>query len=235
MYNSLGYGYSSSDIWMLAVLAMFVVSLIAQGKVQRTFSKYSQLRAACGLSAYQVASNLLMQNGSNVVVTEVGGRLTDHYNPKTGEVGLSNAVYGESSVAALAVAAHEIGHVQQHEEGYGPIKLRNAVLPVAQIGSTIAPYIIILGLFIGSWDIGMVGICLYAAVLLFQLVTLPVEFNASSRGIAMLTANGYLSSYDEEEAARKVLKAAAMTYVVAALATFASLMRFIALFNRRRD
>ena len=231
--NSYPAGYDNGDPWLIAVLLMFVVSLIASGSVQRTFKRFASIPAQSGTVAAQMAQNMLYDAGSNVTVTQVSGSLTDHFNPKTGVVGLSDAVYDQSSVSALAVAAHEIGHVMQYQEGYTPIKIRNFILPVARIGSGIAPYMIILSLILGATGLGMAGLILYAAVFLFQIATLPVEFNASRRALNMLTAGGYIG-YDQEASAKKVLNASAMTYVVAALATFVSLLRFASLLNRRR-
>ncbi|MEG1810554.1 MAG: zinc metallopeptidase [Clostridia bacterium] len=228
MYNNMYYG---NDPWLLAVFAMLIVSFIVQGSVQRTFKRFSSLAASSGITAADMADHLLRDNGSSVSITQVPGMLTDHFNPKTNVVGLSDAVYGQRSVAALAVAAHEIGHVLQHEQGYAPIKLRNFILPVAQIGSSMAPLIILVGLLIGSFNVGMIGVCLYAAVLFFQVATLPVEFNASRRGIEMLISGGYIG-VDQEGSAKKVLNAAAMTYVVAALATFVSLLRMFSFVKR---
>ena len=225
--------YLGNDPWLLVILAVFFLSWIIQGSVTRTFRKYSDITAASGRTAADMAQQLLSQAGSSVHVTEVSGTLTDHYNPKTETVGLSNVVYGQASVSALAVAAHEIGHVMQYQEGYGPIKLRNLLLPVAKLGSGIAPIIILIGLFMNAVNLAMVGVWLYAGFLLFQVATLPVEFNASNRGIQMLTDGGYIS-YDQVPMAKKVLRAAAMTYVISALATFATLMRFLS-FTRRRD
>ena len=166
----------------------------------------------------------------------MSGALTDHYNPQTGVVGLSQAVYGERSVSALAVAAHEIGHVLQHEEGYLPIRIRNAVLPAASIGSNLAPWIVILGLFLGSYNLSLVGVVLFGAVLVFQLATLPAELNASSRALRMLEDGGYVD-YSQSDDAKKVLRAAAMTYVLATLAALVSFLRLysIAASSRRRD
>ena len=220
-----------------ALLILMVVSLFAQGRVQRVFQKYANEPAASGKTAESVAYELLARYGAGSVRIEpVSGALTDHYNPTTGVVGLSQAVYGERSVSALAVAAHEIGHVLQHEEGYLPIRIRNAVLPAASIGSNLAPWIVILGLFLGSYNLSMVGVVLFGAVLVFQLATLPAELNASSRALRMLEDGGYVD-YSQSDDAKKVLRAAAMTYVLATLAALVSFLRLysIAASSRRRD
>ncbi len=228
---------SIQSLLYFALLILMVVSLFAQGRVQRVFQKYANEPAASGKTAESVAYELLARYGAgNVRIELVSGALTDHYNPKTGVVGLSQAVYGERSVSALAVAAHEIGHVLQHEEGYLPIRIRNAVLPAASIGSNLAPWSVILGLFLGSYNLSMVGVVLFGAVLAFQLATLPAELNASSRALRMLEDGGYVD-YSQSDDAKKVLRAAAMTYVLATLAALVSFLRLysIASSSRRRD
>ncbi|HHT86396.1 MAG TPA: zinc metallopeptidase [Clostridiales bacterium] len=222
-----------TDYLFFALLGVMVIGFIAQASVQSAFNKYSKVQARSGKPAHQVASELLGKYAGDVSLQPVGGRLTDHYNPRTDTVGLSQSVYNGTSVAALAVAAHEIGHVMQYKEGYVPIRIRNTILPVASFGSSIAPWLVFIGFFMGVIDLMWVGIILYSAVLLFQLVTLPVEFNASARAIAMLSQSGYIDYY-EEEGARKVLKAAATTYVVAALASAITLLRFFVIMNSRR-
>ena len=225
--------YMGDGGYIIILLALMVVSLIAQGKVQRTFEQYSKNRVSSGKSADEIARELLYKTGSTAQITPVQGSLTDHFNPKTNVVGLSTQVYGQNSISAVAVAAHEIGHVMQYEEGYSPIRLRNAILPVASIGSQAAPWIVILGLFMGSFNLAMIGVALFGAMLLFQVVTLPVEFNASSRALRMLEEGNYIS-YDESDAARKVLRAAAMTYVLAALAALVSFLRLYSIAQRSR-
>ncbi len=226
------FGYDST---ILLVIGAMLLSLIAQGGVQRTFQKYAKVTASANKSAADIAKELLYREGSTVQVTPVGGSLTDHFNPKTNIVGLSQAVYDERSVAAIAVAAHEIGHVMQYEQGYVPIRVRNAILPVASFGSQAAPWIVIAGLLFSNYNLAILGVILFGAMLLFQVVTLPVEFNASSRAIEMLTSGGYLS-YEEVPQAKKVLRAAAFTYVVAALASLANFLRLLSIANRsRRD
>lgn len=228
------FGYGSTD--MLYILLLFVVmgfSLFAQNKVQKTFRQFADKPVSSGMRAEQVAQQLLYNGNSSVQIEPVQGSLTDHFDPKNGVVGLSTQVYGQSSIAAIAVAAHEIGHVMQYQEGYMPIRLRNAILPVASIGSFAAPWIVILGLFMGSYNLAMIGVVLFGAMLVFQVVTLPVEFNASGRALRMLEEGNYIT-YEESDGARKVLNAAAMTYVWAAIASLVSFLRLLALANRTR-
>ena len=218
------YGYNST--LLLLMLGVMVLGLMAQAGVGNTFKKYAKEPARSGLPANEVARRLLADHGSSVQVTSVGGALTDHYNPKTNTVGLSESVFNSASVAALAVAAHEIGHVMQYEEGYIPISIRNAILPVASFGSYAAPWITILGMLMGSYNLAMFGVWLFLGILLFQMITLPVELNASSRAIRMLEAGDYLGPH-EEQGAKRVLRAAAMTYVVAVLASLVSFLRLL--------
>lgn len=226
--------YGSNSTLFLIVIAVAVLGMIASARVNSVFKKYAKMPARAGLPASDVAQRLLYAGGSDAQLTQVGGRLTDHYDPRSNVVGLSQTVYNDSSVAALAVAAHEIGHVMQYQDGYGPIRLRNALLPVARIGSGVAPWIVILGVFMGSFGLASFGAWLFAGILLFQLVTLPVEFNASHRALDMLTAQGYLDAHEEEAAARKVLNAAAATYVVAALASFVTFLRLLLIAGNAR-
>ena len=171
--------YVSYETLMLALIVVFVLSLIAQGKVRRVFNRYNTVPAARGIPAYQAAQEMLLDNGSGVTVQPVQGTLTDHYDPRNDTVGLSTDVYNSNSVAALAIAAHEIGHVLQYQENYAPIKWRTAVLPVANIGATMGPYMILIGLFMNLYPLAVIGLALYGTMFVFQLVTLPVEFNAS--------------------------------------------------------
>ena len=215
-------------MYYLLLIAILALSLICRGRVQRVFNRYAELPGQRGVTAAEAARQMLSDNGCNTALARVSGDLTDHFNPAKNTVGLSAAVYDSVSVAALAVAAHEIGHVCQHKEGYAPLSLRTSILPVAKAGSTAGPYIIIAGLLVQSTVIAKVGIYLYAAMLLFQIVTLPVEFNASRRGLAMLRQGGYVAESDMP-AAQEVLRAAAMTYVLSALGTLASLLRYISM------
>lgn len=228
---------STSQLLYFALIAVFILSSIAQGKVQRTFNKYVHTAASSGITAEKMAAEILLQNGVYTVGIEpVDGSLTDHYDPTTGIVGLSTQVYGNNSVSALAVTAHEIGHVMQHQEAYAALNIRNAVLPAARISSAISPWIVIAGVLLGIRSLAMAGVLLFGAVLLFQLVTLPVELDASRRGLQYLEQGSYIDR-EQSDQAREVLRAAAMTYVwatVAALISFARLL-FIAGSSRRRD
>ena len=232
-----GYGYGGgADMLLFLALAVMVLGLVAQSRVTRVYKKYSSERASSGITAAQMAHNLLRNAGSSVQVAQVAGQLTDNYNPQTGVVSLSQSTYSSSSIAALAVAAHEIGHVLQYQEGYTPIKIRNTILPVASIGSSAAPWLVLLGVFMGSYNLAMLGVWLFLGILVFQFVTLPVEFNASRRAIALLEDGGYIS-YDQRSGASAVLRAAAMTYVVATLSALVSFLRLFLMAKsaRRRD
>lgn len=228
-----GYYYGDTTL-LLLLLLVAAIGMIASSRVRSMFEKYSRMPSGCGLPAYEVASRLLQNGGSEAALVRVSGKLTDHFNPKTNTVGLSEEVYDQTSVAALAVAAHEIGHVMQYDEGYAPIRFRNALVPVANIGSSVSPWLVLAGILMGNYYIAIVGAALFSAILLFQLVTLPVEFNASRRGMDMLVSGGYIATGEEEEAARKVLRAAAATYVVAALSAFVSFLRLLLIANRTR-
>ena len=229
-------------VYLILLFAIMILSLVAQGRVQSVFNKYAQVPSKSGVTGAQFAQELLYRNGLSLPIQPVQGTLTDHYDPKNQVVGLSQAVYGSSSVSALAVAAHEIGHVLQHNEDYAPMKMRSVILPMANIGCRIGPYLVLGGLLLsylaqGTGDAGyyiaLAGVGLYVMMLLFQLVTLPVEFNASKRGLDMLTDGGYLAD-DELPGAKKMLRAAAMTYVLAALGSFVTVLRLLSLAGRAR-
>ena len=226
------YGGNSTTLYVL-LIAVLVLGIAAQAALSRAFKRYSQVLARSRVSAADMARNMLRSAGSTVSVSEVSGSLTDHFNPKTGVVGLSGSVYPSASIAALAVAAHEVGHVMQHEEDYVPIKLRNAILPVANLASQASPFIVLAGALLGMFELAMVGVYLFLGMLAFQLVTLPVEFNASRRAVRMLTEGGYIDT-QERAGARRVLNAAAMTYVVAALSTVVSLLRLVLMAQNSR-
>lgn len=235
MFYPYGYGFYF-DPTMLIVLPGILLALFAQFHVQSVFARYAKVTSQKGWMAAQVAEDMLRQNGIlDVTVTRVRGHLTDHYDPRTNVLALSADVYDSASLSALGVAAHEVGHVFQHYEEYAPLKLRSAFVPVAQIGSYAAVPLFILGLLF-SWEPLMwIGIAVFMAVVLFYLITLPVEFNASSRAIHALEAGGYLS-YEEARPARKVLNAAGITYIAAALQAMLQLVRLLILSGgRRRD
>ncbi len=227
------YYYGGGGGYFILLLLVMVLGIAAQSRVKSTYKKYSQQLASSRVSAGEMAYALLQKAGSSVSVTQINGDLTDHFNPKTGVVGLSTNVYPSSSVAALAVAAHEIGHVMQYEEDYLPIRIRNSILPVASFASNASVFIVLAGVLFGSFDIAIVGVYLFCAMLAFQIVTLPVEFNASRRAIVMLTEGGYIAE-SEREGAQKVLRAAAMTYVVAVLSSVVSLLRLLSIANSSR-
>ena len=232
MYYSCGYGI---DPLYLLTIVMAIVCMLASYRVNSVYKKYDKVRSMSGLTGAQVALEILRRNGIfDVSVQHVAGDLTDHYDPRTKTVNLSDATYGSSSVAAVGVAAHECGHVLQHHTEYLPLKIRTAIVPAANIGSRAGIPIVILGMFMSFSPLITIGIWVFSLAVLFQVVTLPVEFDASHRALAMLTDYGILG---EEEAAdsRKVLTAAAMTYVASAAAAVVQLLRLILLNNRRRD
>ncbi len=220
--------------YIVLVVPAILISLFAQFKVQSTYKKYAQMMSARNCTAAEITRQILDRNGlSNVSIEGVRGSLTDHYDPRTNIIRLSDSVRGDVSVASIGVAAHEAGHAIQYATDYFPIRLRNAVLPVANIGSTLSIPMIFLGFLLSMQPLVTFGILLFSCVLLFQLVTLPVEFDASRRAIKTLDEGGILSC-DELVGAKKVLGAAAMTYVAAALTTAAQLLRLV-LISRRRD
>lgn len=222
--------------WTYAILIPgIILTLIAQMTVQGTYSRYAKEMSRRGMTAQQLAEHLLHSQGvTNVAVERVGGHLTDHYDPSSLTLRLSDSTANSTSVAALGVAAHECGHVLQHRDGYGPLMLRTAAVPVVNIGSNLAWPVFLLGLVM-SWEpLLNVGIILFAGVVLFSLITLPVELNASRRAIAVLNDGGYMDA-DELSGARKVLNAAALTYVASAAMAILQLLRLLALSNRRRD
>lgn len=231
--------YFYFDYTYILVLIGAVICLIASARVKSTFNKYSSYRSASGMTGAQAAERLLRAAGIyDVQVQHVSGNLTDHYNPKTKVLNLSDSVYGSPSVAAVGVAAHECGHAIQHAKGYVPLTLRSAFVPVANIGSMLAWPIILVGLFINSSSsqtIINIGILLFSFAVLFQLITLPVEFNASGRALKQLQVQGILGD-QELVYTRRVLRAAALTYVASAAAAILQLLRIILLFGgRRRD
>ena len=227
-------GYYYWDPTYILVVIGAVICMIASARVKGTFNKYSQLRSMSGMNGAQVAQRVLQAAGIyDVQVRHVSGSLTDHYDPRTKTVNLSDPVYNATSVAALGVAAHECGHAMQYDEEYFPIKIRAAVIPIANIGSALSWPIILLGLFLGATGLMQLGVVLFSLVVVFQLLTLPVEFDASARALRTLRERNMLES-SELTGARKVLTAAALTYVAALLTSILQLLRLV-LLTRRDD
>lgn len=222
------------DYTYILVIIGALISAFAALRVKSTFRRFSDMRSVRGLSAEQVAQRILNGAGiHDVRIERVSGSLTDHYAPNEKVLRLSDSVYGSTSVAAIGVAAHECGHAIQHAVGYGPLKLRSLAVPIANIGSKLSWPIIIIGLVLGLTGLAQVGVFLFTFVVLFQLITLPVEFNASSRALKILEGGNMLMD-DELRGASKVLRAAAMTYVASLLATILQLLRLVLLTRRRR-
>ena len=236
------YGYGFDWTYLMIVLPCILLSLWASSSVNTTFKKYSDVMSYRRITGADAAQRVLSANGVHGVrIERVSGNLTDHYDPKTNVIRLSDSVYNSTSVAAIGVACHEAGHAVQYAQNYGPIKLRAAIIPITNIGSKLAMPLILLGIvlsFLGNFSYAIVdlGIACFALSLVFQLVTLPVEFNASRRAMLAIESGNILSE-EEQRGARKTLKAAAMTYVAATAVALAQLLRLILLFGgrRRRD
>lgn len=227
------------DPTYVLVLIGVVICMIASAKMNSTFNKYSRVRSHSGMTGREAAETILRRAGIyDVRVERISGNLTDHYDPRGKVLRLSDATYGQTSVAAVGVAAHECGHAIQHQVGYAPLQIRGALVPAANFGSTIAWPLILLGLFFNSQMSQVLlnlGILAFSLAVLFQIVTLPVEFNASSRALKMLESTGILSR-EENKGAKKVLTAAALTYVAALASSILQLLRLIILSGgRRRD
>lgn len=221
--------------YLVLVLPAVILSLFAQAKVKGTYKRMARIQNSQGLTGAMAAYRVLSYYGiTDVRIEQVAGKLTDHYDPKSNVIRLSPEVFSGNSIAAVGIACHEAGHAAQHAEEYLPIKIRNTILPIANIGSSAGIWIAVIGYLIGLTALVQIGIILFAFVVLFQLVTLPVEFNASSRALKVIDETGMLST-DENKKAKKVLSAAAMTYVAALLVSIASLLRLILNFNRRRN
>lgn len=229
--NFLSVGYTTA--YFLCILA-FVFALICLLTVKTTFNKYSRIGSRRGITAAEAARRILDRNGLyNVQVERISGNLTDNYNPRTNIVSLSDSVYNSTSLAAIGVAAHECGHAVQHAQDYVPIKIRTAVFPLAQLGSSMYFIVFIVGLIFSFDPLVDAGIILFLFVVLFQLVTLPVEFNASRRAMSTIRSEGLLEQ-DEMYGARRTLTAAAMTYVASLAVSFTQLLRLLAIRNNRR-
>lgn len=235
MYYGYGYGYGMSSSYLLVLIGV-VICMLASFKMNATFRRYSRMRNHSGITGREAAEQILRQAGIyDVRVEHVAGNLTDHYDPRSKVLRLSDATYNSASVAALGVAAHECGHAIQHDTGYIPLQIRGALVPVVNFGSMIAWPLILLGLFFTSRSSGMflnLGILAFSLAVLFQIVTLPVEFNASGRAIRILGGSGLLYE-DEVHATKKVLFAAALTYVAGAISSILQLIRILMLANRR--
>lgn len=223
------------DYWyVVLVLPAIILALIVQIKMSATYSKYSKLYSRSGITAEEAARRILNANGLyDVTIERVSGNLTDHYDPRTNTVRLSDSVYGSTSIAAVGVAAHEVGHAIQHARDYFPMKVRSAIIPATNIGAGISPILLIIG-FVFMYDpLIIAGIVLYSLTAVFQLVTLPVEFNASRRALATLDNYGILER-DELPEARKVLGTAAMTYVASLLVSLMYVLRLVMIFGGGR-
>ena len=225
------YGFDMT--YVVLVLPAMIFAMWAQFNVQSTFKKYTRIPSERGMTGRDAARLILDRNGLyNVKIEQVAGELTDHFDPKAGVIRLSSSTYNVQSAAAVGVAAHEAGHAVQHAEGYGPIKLREAIIPVTQLGSKLAIPLVILGIILSFYPLAYAGIILFGAVTVFQLVTLPVEFNARSRADEALDASGTLSG-DGLAASKKVLRAAALTYVAALFVSLANLLRLVIMVSGR--
>lgn len=226
------YGFGMDIYYVLLVVPAFVLALWAQVRVKRTYKKWAAVRNARGLTGAQAAARVLYEHGiTNVRIESTSGTLTDHFDPRSNVIRLSDDVYNGVTVAAVGIACHEAGHAVQYAKSYAPIRLRNAILPACNIGSRLGLPLAIVGLFLWSRSgigeyVFWIGICLYALVALFQFVTLPVEFNASRRALQAIDGTGMLAG-EEYTGARKVLTAAALTYVAALAVSLANLLRLI--------
>jgi len=224
------------DSTYILVIIAFALSLFASFGVKSTFARYKKERTMRGITGAQAARRILDMNGlQHIRVERIAGELTDHFDPSASVIRLSDSTYDDDSVAAVGVAAHEAGHAVQHAVGYVPIKIRNAIVPVVNIGSRLSMPLFFIGLILGMTQLAYVGVILFSFALAFQLITLPVEFNASTRAIRILDESAMLYE-DEVKPAKKVLRAAAMTYVAAVASTALQLLRLVLILNgRRRD
>ena len=235
-YANRGMGWGFDGTYVLIILA-FLISALVSAKMNATFSKYSKVRSYCGMTGAQAAQRILSSAGIyDVRIEHVSGKLTDHYDPSNKVLRLSDAVYGNTSIAAIGVAAHECGHAVQHAKNYVPLSVRSAIVPVANFGSQLSWPLFLAGLIFSFRPLLMIGILLFCAALLFQIVTLPVEFNASARALRMLDETGIMGR-QEIRGTKKVLRAAAMTYVAAVIGSLLQLLRLLILSgaSRRRD
>lgn len=235
-YANRGMGWGFDGTYVLIILA-FLISALVSAKMNATFSKYSKVRSYCGMTGAQAAQRISSSAGIyDVRIEHVSGKLTDHYDPSNKVLRLSDAVYGNTSIAAIGVAAHECGHAVQHARNYVPLSVRSAIVPVANFGSQLSWPLFLAGLIFSFRPLLMIGILLFCAALLFQIVTLPVEFNASARALRMLDETGIMGR-QEIRGTKKVLRAAAMTYVAAVIGSLLQLLRLLILSGafRKRD
>ena len=235
-YANRGMGWGFDGTYVLIILA-FLISALVSAKMNATFSKYSKVRSYCGMTGAQAAQRILSSAGIyDVRIEHVSGKLTDHYDPSNKVLRLSDAVYVNTSIAAIGVAAHECGHAVQHARNYVPLSVRSAIVPVANFGSQLSWPLFLAGLIFSFRPLLMIGILLFCAALLFQIVTLPVEFNASARALRMLDETGIMGR-QEIRGTKKVLRAAAMTYVAAVIGSLLQLLRLLILSGafRKRD
>jgi Zn-dependent membrane protease YugP len=226
--------FFENPIGLVLMVASIIIALGAQAHVTSAYAKYAKVRAKSKITGAQLAEMIVGASGVKVALSQ-GGRLSDHFDPRNNTIALSQEVYNGDSVAALGIAAHEAGHALQYNEGYTPIQIRNGILPFARIGSGMAVPLVVAGLLFGATGLGFlvdVGIIFFMVALLFQLITLPVEFNASRRAVDILEGNMYLTE-EESLGARAVLRAAAMTYVAAVVTSLLQLLRLLMIAGRR--
>ena len=230
-----GYGdFLANNIYCILLIPILILSVWAQAQVSGNFKRYSGVANRRRLTGAQAAEAVLRAHGVyNVAIRPCAGNLTDHYDPRDNSISLSENVYNSASIAAVGVAAHEAGHAVQYAENYGPVRLRTAIIPATQIGSKFSFILLLVGMVLYSQSLFLIGILLFSLTTLFQLITLPVEFNASSRALQILETNHILSD-EELSGGRKVLRAAAMTYVAALASSLLQLLRLI-LLARRND
>lgn len=230
----MGYYLESTWLYIVLVVPAFIISLIAQARVKTTYSRMSKVRNMSGYTGAQAAAAVLRYYGiSDVHIEVTSGKLSDHYDPRSNVIRLSQDVYYGNSIAAVGIACHEAGHAAQHAQGYVPIKVRNAIIPACNIGSYLGLPLAFAGYFLAFEPLIYIGLGLYSLIAVFQLVTLPVEFNASIRAVKVIDETGLLRGEEEINGTKSVLRAAAMTYVAALAVTLANLLRFVILFLGR--
>ena len=233
MFGRLGYFYYDS-LYLTFMVISLVIMLAAQVGIKSSYSKYSKISNRKGITGKEAAEAVLRAAGvTDVQVVYIKGNLTDHYNPKTHVIALSDGVYNESTIAAVGIAAHEAGHAVQHAQHYSPLKLRNAIIPLSNFGPSIGIILLVIGFALNFSGLVYIGIALFSFAFLFQLITLPVEFNASRRAMQAISSSGLLEP-DEQRGARKVLTSAAMTYVAAMIQSFLTLLFYFIRANKRR-